>query len=255
MTSDKAPNGEAIECIVTALERNGPLAQAFINTFLNDFVAPFKNRLAQLTFRNLIGRENPYLYRASGIKTIEQLVSRALNDFVSSSTETFFGTAIEHFITSLPGVIKSSAAGVDVERRSHSGNIEYVDLFAIKSGPGGYNSSSFKTQRDHLARTKTILEQQRNLVVNAYVGFVYGRKNNGKPGPGYVILSSKNLWSKLTNDNDFYLKVLDAYACVAKFYESDVSATHSRLDAEAKASFTLKNGRIDWLRVLQTGSG
>ena len=193
---------------MNAFGRNGPLAQAFVDTFLDDFVEPFKKRLSELTFRNLIGRKNPYLYRASGISSIEELNDRALGDFVSSSTETFFGTAVEHFITSLPGNIKSSAPGVDVERRSE----QEVELFAIKSGPGGYNSSSFKTQRQQLAETKTRLEQQRRLIVNAYVGFAYGRKRDGKPGPGYTVLSSKNLWAKLSGDGQFYEKVLEAYA-------------------------------------------
>ena len=239
-----------MECIVNAFGRNGPLAQAFVDTFLDDFVEPFKKRLSELTFRNLIGRKNPYLYRASGISSIEELNDRALGDFVSSSTETSFGTAVEHFITSLPGNIKSSAPGVDVERRSE----QEVELFAIKSGPGGYNSSSFKTQRQQLAETKTRLEQQRRLIVNAYVGFAYGRKRDGKPGPGYTVLSSKNLWAKLSGDGQFYEKVLEAYACVAKFYQGGVSTTRSRLLSEAKTSFSRGN-TIDWLSVLQAASG
>lgn len=251
------PNGETLECIVSALGHNGPLARAFVETFFQDFVEPFKNRLAKLTFTDLITRKNPYLYRASGISSIEQLVERALGDFASSSTETFFGTALEHFITSLPGIMKSSAAGVDIERRRREGQIEYVDFFAIKSGPGGYNSSSFKTQREHLARTRAILAQQKNLVVNAYVGFAYGQKSDRKPGPGFIVLSSKNLWAKLTDDESFYIKLLDAYGCVAKFYESDVVATHKRLLEEARQTFTkgATKKEIDWLKVIKTTSG
>ena len=243
-------NGEVIECITTALGRNGELAQAFINAFVDDFVEPFKKRLAELTFLKLIRRKNPYLYRASGISSVEELVERALSDFVSSSTETFFGVALEHFITSLPGLIKSSAPGVDVEKRSG----QLVELFAIKSGPAGYNSSSFKTQREDLARSKTILEQQADLVVRAFVGCSYGRQRDGRLSSGYIVLSSKNLWAKLSDDVDFYMKVLDAYGCVSKFYEGDVEATHDRLLAEAKERFSKGSG-VDWAKVLQAGSG
>jgi hypothetical protein len=243
-------NGEVLECITTALGRNGELAQAFVNALIDDFVEPFKNRLAGLTFRRLIARKNPYLYRASGISSIEELVGRALGDFVSSSTGTFFGVTIEHFITSLPGLIKSSAPGVDVEKRSG----HQVELFAIKSGPGGYNSSSFKTQREHLATTKTILEHQSDLVVRAFVGFAYGRQKDGRPAPGYMVLSSKNLWARLSGDQDFYTKVLEAYGCVSKFYEGDVETTHERMLIQAKEGFS-RGSDVDWTKVLQASSG
>lgn len=252
MSSNGPPsrNGEALECITLAFGRNGELARAFVEAFLGDFVDPFKAGLNQLTFRKLMKRKNPYLYRASGISSVDELVDRAMGDFVSSSTETYFGTAIEHFITSLPGLIKSSAPGVDVEKRDR----QRVDLFAIKSGPAGYNSSSFKTQRDHLATSKTILEQQSSLQVRAYVGATYGRPNDGRPNAGYTILSSKNLWARLSGDQDFYAKVLEAYGCVSKFYEEDMPVVRSRLLSEAKKDFSKGDG-IDWARILETTSG
>lgn len=249
MTTSQS-NGELQQCIQTAFGRNGLLAKAFIEVFMSDFIVPFRKRLKELTFRKLISRKNPYLYRASGIATVDELVERALGDFVSSSTETFFGTAIEHFITSLPGNIKSSAAGVDVERRT--GNV--IELFAVKSGPGGYNSSSFTTQREHLARTKTILEQQSNTTVRAYVGFAYGRKQTGKPGPGYTVISSRELWERLSGESGFYKKLLDAYACVSKLYEGDLADVRSRLLQEAHSDFSIEGG-INWSKVLETSSG
>jgi hypothetical protein len=243
-------NGDLQECIQIAFGRNGELAKAFIQVFMSDFVLPFRKRLQEITFEKLISRKNPYLYRASGIVTVEELVERALGDFISSSTETFFGTAIEHFVMALPNNIKSSAPGVDVERRVGS----VVELFAIKSGPGGYNSSSFKTQREHLARTKTILEQQRGITARAYVGFAYGRKSTGRPSAGYTILSSRALWEKLSGDPNFYSKLLDAYACVSEYYQSDLPGVHSRLLDEARTDFTSHN-LLDWSKVLTASSG
>lgn len=239
-----------LECIEKAFGRNGALAEAFIEGFLSEFVLPFQRKLHELTFRKLISRKNPYLYRASGISTVDELVDRALRDFVSSSTETFFGKTLERFVISLPGNIKSSAPGVDVERRLGS----IVELFAVKSGPAGYNSSSFKTQREQLASTKTRLEHQRDITVRAYVGIAYGRKRTGKPGPGYTVLSSPDFWEKISGESVFYRKLLDAYACVSDLYRGDLDSVYSRLQEEAKSEFSFE-GDLNWQKILEAASG
>ena len=76
------PNDEdLLDCIVDAFGYNGDLARNVLNGLRGHFVDSLETTLRTKTFRSLIARKNPYLYRSSGIRTIKQLVDRALTDF------------------------------------------------------------------------------------------------------------------------------------------------------------------------------
>src|SRR3990172_7062994 len=212
-------------CIITAFGRNGTLADAFIGAIRAKFIEPARKTLNEITFSGLISHKNPYLYRAIGADTIIELVDRTLSDFMTSSIETNFGNFLELFALSLPGNIKSSVAGVDVERRM--GNV--TELYAVKSGPQGYNSSSWQTQKEQLASARTRLQQAGHNVI-AYTGPAYGRiKTTVDKKMGIVRLSSKELWHRLSGEEDFYQKLLVATECVASLYEGDLYAARARL--------------------------
>lgn len=239
------------DCIQKAFGRNGELAKAFIESVQSSFLQPLEHGLTTKSFRTLIARKNPYLYRASGIRTVEELVDRAFADFVSSSTETTFGTTLERFATSLPGNLKSAAQGVDIERRQ--GNI--VELYALRSGPADFNSTIMRGLRKDLVTAKSVIEQRRGTIAYPFIGVAYGRKKTSKPNDGVVILSSPELWSKLSGDPKFYGKLLDAFACVAPFYQADLAAAKGRLLQEARIEFTTGTGTIDWVAILRNSSG
>lgn len=242
---------ELEKCIISAFGRNGELCQAFLNALQRDFLEPLKKKLQTITFRRLIARKNPYLYRTSGITSMSSLVERALTDFVSSSVEGLFGKAMEHFATALPGCLKSSARGVDIEKRSGNG----IELFAIKSGPAGYNSSIMRSQRKDLADARGVLQQQRGLMVTTYIGFTYGRKRRGEPREGIVALSSKELWEKLSGDPRFYERLLSACACVSGLYQADIENASIRLQGEAHKEFLDEHNNINWPEILKASSG
>src|SRR3990172_7028290 len=115
--SNESP-GEILECISNALEQNGALARAIVSSWREAFLSPIAETLAIRPFRDIIKRKNPYLYRASGIRTIPELVDRALSDFVSSSTEGLLGTFLEHLANSLPGNVKAPGLRVDIVRQT-----------------------------------------------------------------------------------------------------------------------------------------
>ncbi len=237
-------------CIEDALGQDGELARALVQTLRRDFLTPLADKLETITFRKLISRKNPYLYRAIGIDSVDDLVDRALSDFVSSSVEGLFGKILERLVTALPGCIKSSAEGVDVKRRFEDSG----ELYAIKSGPAGYTSSSLKRQREDLANARARLQQERGVAVHPFFGFAYGRKRTGTPRQGIITLSSKELWKKLSGDTDFYRKLLDALACARQLYRADVGSARNRLLQEAREGFA-QDGRIDWPTVLKASSG
>lgn len=248
---DESSLDDVLDCIERAFGRNGVLARTFLNALRAKLIDPARQTLNDLTFVKLISHKNPYLYRASGVKTITELVDRTLGDFMTSSIETNFGNFLELLALSLPGNIKSSAAGVDVERRSGT----TTELYAVKSGPSGYNSSSWKTQREQLSAARARLQQAGHNVL-AYTGPAYGRrKTTLDKKSGTIRLSSKELWQRLSGDEDFYEKLLEACACVSHLYEADFEAARRRLLNEALIAFADENGQVDWQKFLTATSG
>lgn len=236
-------------CIGEALGYNGELASVVMDALLANFVDPLKEILANRSFRKIISRKNPYLYRASGVRTINELVDRALSDFTSSSTETLFGNTIDRLARRFPGNITSAAAGVDLAQQTD----DEVDLFAIKSGPAGYNSSSMKQQIRDLLTARTVAAQGGHSV-NIYIGFAYGRKRTTMRPDGIVVLSSKDFWHKVTGDPRFYRSLVDVLACTVSLYEADLEAARQRMVSEAVAQFS-DGDLVDWEAFLGATSG
>jgi hypothetical protein len=88
-----------------------------------------------------------------------------------------------------------------------------------------------------------------------YVGFIYGRKRTTTDAAsGIIRLASKEFWTKITGDSEFYRKLLAACACLAPLYQADINAARQRILSEANRNFT-KSGDIDWDKVLETVMG
>ncbi|MCE2462870.1 MAG: hypothetical protein J4F46_03005 [Dehalococcoidia bacterium] len=171
MVSTDIPNDEdLLECITNAFGYDGDLARNVLNGLRDHFINSLQTTLTTKTFRSLIARKNPYLYRASGIQTIEQLVDRALTDFVSSSTEGTFGSALDRVARRLPGNTPATGGEADLQRI----NGDVAEIYTIKSGPAGFNDASWTTTKNKMLRAKASLELS-GYQVQLYVGFVYGR--------------------------------------------------------------------------------
>lgn len=251
MVSKSIPNDEDIlECITIAFGRNGDLARNVLNGLRDRFVNSLEETLRTRTFRQIIARKNPYLYRASGIHTIEQLVDRALTDFVSSSTEGTFGTALDWIARRLPGNTPATGGEADLQRVAG----DVAEIYTIKSGPAGFNAASWATTRRRMLSAKNSLELS-GYHVRLYVGFVYGRKRTTtRSDSGIIMLASREFWTKITGDSDFYRKLLSACACVAPLYQADIEDARNRLLGEAILHFT-SEGEIDWDKVLRAAMG
>ncbi len=248
---DELPNDEDLmDCITDAFGYNGELARNVLEGLRSHFIASLQQTLQRKTFRQLIARKNPYLYRTSGIVTIEQLVDRALTDFVSSSTEGTFGNALDWIARRLPGNMPATGGEADLQRVV--GNS--AEIYTIKSGPAGFNAASWETTKDKMLSAKTSLEHS-GYQVTLYVGFVYGRKKTtSDPVTGIVRLASKEFWSKITDDTEFYRKLLNACGCLAPLYNADVTEARERLLIEATAKFA-DGDRINWDKILNAVMG
>ncbi len=232
-----------------ALSVDHKKAQQIVDNFETFFIKRLVDKLNGLSLRDFIKTKNPYLYRASGIKTCGELVNRAFRDYVSASVETYFGPFFEAVARAMSGGVKPTGGGeIDLDLRYNG----HADLIVIKSGPKGFNKSSRHRAYQELASAAGKLGQD-DFVVHKLVGYAYGRKRTRTLGD-VTHLSSKDFWLRVTGDESFYHKLLDACAFMAPLYNADLEAPRRRLLEQAQALFC-EGDRIDWRKLLTVVSG
>ncbi len=224
-------------------------AARLVRAFEDTFARPFAAKLKSLRLRDILRNKNPYLYRASGIESCEDLVRRALQDYVSASAEGYFGPFFEAVARIMSRGVKPAGGGeVDLDIRD--GDVAH--LYVIKSGAKGFNSSSYRTAKNDLDSAERRLRQDRVRVIKK-IAFAYGRRK-GAFKEGVEHLASKDFWAEVTGDRDFYKKLLDVCAALAPLYTADMQAPFEDLLREAEASFC-EDGKVAWNKILKLVSG
>ena len=236
---------EIAECLGVSRAR----AKRVVGEFDRVFAKPFAERLASVRLREILKRKNPYLYRASAIESCTELVDRAYDDYVSASVEGYFGKFFEAVAIIVSGGIKPAGGG-EIDLQVMKGKRAY--LYVIKSGPATFNKTSRAKAKEELFAAEHKLEQD-GYDVKKMFGYAYGRKV-GSNWQGITILSSKEFWSKVSGDADFYQKLLDACAILSSLYSADVEAPRARLLKEAGSEFC-DDDKTDWPKILKLVSG
>ena len=224
-------------------------ARRLVSEFEITFARPFAQKLLSLRMGDIIKNKNPYLYRASGIKTCEDLVRRAFQDYVSASVEGYFGPFFESVARIVSGGVKPVGGGeVDLDVRTR----DVAKLYAIKSGAKGFNSSSYDKAKRDLNSAESRLRQDR-VRTEKKIAFAYGRRRDSFR-EGIEHLSSRQFWAELSGDPNFYSKLLDVCDLLAPLYTADVQGPFSELLQEAHELFC-SDDEIDWRKVLRLVSG
>lgn len=224
-------------------------AERLVEQFEVTFARPFATRLLALRMSEIITGKNPYLYRASGVRTCEDLVRRILQDYVSASVEGDFGKFFEAVARVVSGGVKPVGGGeVDLDVRVG----DVARLYAVKSGAKGFNSSSFDKATRDLNSAERRLRQDR-VRTEKKVAFSYGRKKTTF-AEGIERLSSRDFWAEVSGDDEFYRKLLDVCEVLAPLYTADMQAPYEGLLHEAHELFCVGN-EIDWSRLLRLVSG
>ncbi len=224
-------------------------AEQLVAEFEIVFAKPFSKKLLSLRMKDIIKNKNPYLYRASGIESCQDIVRRAWQDYVSSSVEGFFGPFFESVARVLSGGVKPARGGeADLDIRQD----EVVRLYAIKSGAKGFNSSSEDKARRDLNSAEGRLRQDR-LRTEKKIAFAYGRKKTTFKD-GIERLASKQFWAEISGDPDFYRKLLEVCGALAPLYTADMAMPFEDLLIEAHELFC-EEGVVNWDKVLALVSG
>ena len=217
------------------------------------------DRLNSLKLKDLLRRKNPYLFRAKAIESAQDLIQPMLDAHLSSQEETFFGEFLEGLARHACGIAKGGRAsgieGVDLE--FDIGNTRYI--VSLKSGPNWGNSSQVRQMSSDFRRATQILRQGNpGLHVQAVNGCCYGRTSNRFDRGDYWKLSGQDFWALITDDNDFYKRIIEPLAHQAKARSDDFARSYggvvNLLVAEFVSEFTDDQGYIDWDSLVEFNS-
>ena len=230
-----------------------------ISSALETFYSTLIAKINDLNIKKIIGRKNPYLYRAKAMQSASEIVDSVLTAFVSSSEETIFGNCFfEPIAIAASGGNKALAEGIDIMIQDHDTNT--ISAIAVKSGTSVFNADSKKRQEQNFMSASK-LAQQVKARYEAYIGYSYGKKKEtgrGKPKM-YQELAGKQFWYKLTGDEEFYKKIITFMGDLPEKYVADYKESYNkafnRLVREFTTEFCKENGAIDWEKLVEFNSG
>lgn len=214
---------------------------------LNDFYKRRINRLDTLNLKKVLKRKNPYLFRSMGIEKASEIVETILSAYISSSDETIFGNAFfEPIACKISGSKVSDAEGVDFTIEQE-GKYKAVSM---KSGPNPFNSSQKKKQNEQFTALKQRLYKIHKQF-DPILGHGYGKLDKTASGKQiYRDVSGQKLWTELTGDPDFYLKLIRLMKDVPQKHKPEYQkvwdSAINKFTREFINDFCFENGSIDW---------
>ncbi len=170
-----------------------------LNPFLTEYLANF-----------LTGNSNP--------KSIAKalIYPRVLGTSITTS----FGQNIQYFCSSVLDGFGTAISGLDIEFIDQlDGRRKYCQ---IKAGPNTINKDDIATIIGHFTDVKN-LARTNNLQIgfsDLIVGVLYGDKEQlsahyKKINEEHPVIIGKEFWHRLTGEEDFYSKLIDAFGEVA----------------------------------------
>lgn len=232
------------------------VAQGCLEPLSDAFYELRIRKLSGFKFKETLRKENPYLFRAVGIKKASDIVERLLRDYMSSFDEGIFGDAFFEPISKLSsGGHIAPSAGVDVVIETET----TYKAIAVKSGPNIFNSSQAKRMNDefHELRSRVFkLHKQ----FDALLGHGYGRKSGDPTSKRiYRIRSGQAFWEELTGDPKFYLKLITLmkdYPTKHRVqFEEEWAKAVNRFELAFLQEFATDDGGIDWEKLAEFNSG
>lgn len=214
--------------------------------------------LNDLKLKKVLGKKNPYLYKAKYILTAQDIIKSLTDAFISSQEETIFGDWLEGLAIFVNQKVyqgrKSGIPGIDLE--FDKDGIRYI--VTIKSGPNWGNSrqvagliADFKTAK------KTLRTSNSKLNVVAVNGCCYGRETNQDRGD-YFKYAGQKFWEFISGDTEFYTKIIEPLGHQAKESNDDFMQSYAQMinkfTKEFADAFCLANGSINWDKLVRFNS-
>ncbi len=235
------------------------LVKKYVEDNIGQFHQNRIKKLESLKLKTILGKKNPYLFKAKYYVTASDIVKSLADAFLSSAEETIFGDWMEglaiYVNQQVYGGWKSSAKGIDLEFDKNG--IRYI--VSIKSGPNWGNSSQVtKLKEDFKSTKKTLRTSKSNLVIEAVNGCCYGKDSNPDKDD-YIKYCGQDFWYFISNEKSLYLDIIEPLASKAKERNEDFQKLYSQmLNVFTKNfidEFCKTNGEIDWDKLVEYNSG
>src|SRR5688572_7211942 len=165
--------------------------------------------LNDLKLKKVLGKKNPYLFKAKYILTAQDIIKSFTDAYISSQEETIFGDWLEGLAIFINEKVyqgrKSGIAGIDLEFDKEG--IRYI--LTIKSGPNWGNSSQVeKLVADFRTAKKTLRTSNSKLNVVAVNGCCYGRDKNPDKGD-YFKYCGQEFWTFISGNDNLYIEIIE----------------------------------------------
>lgn len=236
--------------------------KAEITRFVEENIPAFHQRklesLGGLKLKKVLGRKNPYLFKAKNINTAGELVKGILDAHLSSQEETIFGAFLENVAVYACSLtyqgIKSGIEGIDLEFMLEGRRY----IVSIKSGPNWGNASQIKKMRDNFRKAKVVLRQNGTIRdVVAVNGCCYGKERTEDKGD-YLKICGQNFWTLISGNPDLYTEIIEPIGHKAKERNEDFQTEYgkviNRFTLEFIQDFCDPDGQIDWMKIVQFNS-
>ncbi|HYM93934.1 MAG TPA: PmeII family type II restriction endonuclease [Chitinophagaceae bacterium] len=233
-----------------------------VTQFVEENIGNFHQKriagLNDLKLKKVLGKKNPYLFKAKYILTAQDIIKSLTDAFISSQEETIFGDWLESLAIFINGKTyggrKSGIPGIDLEFDKDS--VRYI--VTIKSGPNWGNSSQIaKMVTDFKSAKKTLRTSNSRLNVIAINGCCYGRDNNSDKGD-YFKYCGQRFWEFVSGDINLYTKIIEPLGHKAKERNDDFIQSYSQMinkfTKEFADTFCIDNGSIDWNKLVRFNS-
>jgi len=231
--------------------------EILISRCLMDFYKRRMERLGKLKLKQILKRKNPYLYKALGNQSANEVVIKILSAFITSSDEGIFGEAFfEPIAKAVSGGVVSPSEGVDIAIETKEKDL----AISVKSGPNPFNSSQKKRQHTEFMSLRNRLMKLKKQF-DAMLGHCYGQtRSEPSETKIYRDRSGQEFWYELTGDKDFYLKLIrmmrdDIISKHREEYRLEWQKAINRYVGEFITNFCTEDGAIDWEKLLEYNSG
>ncbi len=214
--------------------------------------------LTDLQLKKILGKKNPYLFKAKYVLTAQDIIKSITDAFISSQEETIFGDWLEGLAIFINSKVytgrKSGIPGIDLEFDKDS--IRYI--VTIKSGPNWGNSSQIgKLIADFKTAKKTLRTSNSKINVVAVNGCCYGRDNQSDKGE-YFKYCGQKFWEFISGDKELYTKIIEPLGHMAKERNDDFIKSYSKMKTkftkEFANEFCKDSGYIDWDKLVRFNS-
>ena len=234
---------QLVRSVAAALSIDERRAGEIVRAFERFIAAPLRGRFDEIKPRD-VAKRNPFVYATLGVTRSDEWVDRVLADKLTSSAEGLVGNWLEEVARIVCGGFKPGS-GVDLQRELD----DRVELYALQTTTNTKSAGGWRSDIRALHAAAGALRAQRRHV-ELYVGFLFGRALTTTSPEGIKLLSSDDLWERLTHDRSFLPKLLHACTLMSALYTSAQPADRQRIAREVAADYGDGHGGIDWSVVL-----